>query len=143
MHAAIAAHDLGEALAYMRAGLLRDMVHQDPAAHGLRARRHADLDAATQQLLNRGARLTELMKQPQYSPLSVAEMAISLYAANEGYLDDVDVKKVVDFEAAMQSGIASNNADLLDKINESGDFDDDIAAAMKSALDNFKSNGVY
>jgi F-type H+-transporting ATPase subunit alpha len=83
------------------------------------------------------------MKQAQYSPLSVAEMAFSLYAANEGYLKDVEVKKVVAFEAAMLAHLKSNNADLIAKINESGDYNDDIAAAMKSALDNFKAKGVY
>ena len=70
-------------------------------------------------------------------------MAISLYAANEGYLDDVDVNKVVAFEAALHAHVKSKNGDLLDQINESGDFNDDIEAAMKSALDDFKANGVY
>ena len=83
------------------------------------------------------------MKQPQYSPLGVAEMAFSLFMANEGYLDDVDVKKVVDFEAAMLAHVRSNNKDLLDQINGSGDFSDDIADAMRAALDDFKSKGVY
>lgn len=63
--------------------------------------------------------------------MSVAEQAFSLFAANEGYLDDVEVNKVVDFEAAMQSFIKSNNKDLLDKINASGDFNDEIAAEMR------------
>jgi F-type H+-transporting ATPase subunit alpha len=75
--------------------------------------------------------------------MSVAELAISLYAANEGYLDDVPVAKIVDFEAAMQSGIASNNPDLLDKINESGDYNDEIEAAIKAALDKFKETGTW
>ncbi len=103
----------------------------------------SDLDDATRAQLGRGERVTELMKQAQYSPLSVAEMAFSLYMANEGYLDDVDVKKVVDFETAMVAHIKSNNADLVAKINDTGDYNDDIAAEMKSALDDFKSKGVY
>jgi F-type H+-transporting ATPase subunit alpha len=103
----------------------------------------SDLDDATRAQLELGERVTELMKQAQYSPLSVAEMAFSLFAANEGYLNDVDVKKVVDFEAAMLADIKSNHPDLLAQINETGDYNDDIAAAMKSALDNFKANGVY
>jgi F-type H+-transporting ATPase subunit alpha len=70
-------------------------------------------------------------------------MAFSLFMANEGYLDDVDVKKVVDFEAAMLAHIKSNYADLVDKINDTGDYNDDIAAEMKSALDDFKAKGVY
>jgi len=103
----------------------------------------SDLDDATRAQLERGQRVTELMKQRQYAPLSVAELAMSLFAANEGYLDDVDVNKIVDFEAAMQSGVASNNADLINKINETGDFNDDIAAEMKAALDKFKETGTW
>ncbi|GMR01028.1 MAG: F0F1 ATP synthase subunit alpha [Gammaproteobacteria bacterium] len=103
----------------------------------------SDLDDATRAQLELGERVTELMKQAQYSPLSVAEMGFSLYAANEGYLDDVDVKKVVDYEAAMLADMKSNHADLIARINESGDYNDDIAAEMRSALDNFKANGVY
>jgi F-type H+-transporting ATPase subunit alpha len=103
----------------------------------------SDLDEATRKQLERGQRVTELMKQKQYSPLSVAEMAISLYAANEGFLDDVDVKKIVDFEAAMHGHIRSKNGDLLDKINEAGDYNPDIEAGMKAAIEDFKANGVY
>ena len=83
------------------------------------------------------------MKQGQYAPLSVAEMAVSLFAANEGYIDDVDVKKVVAFEAALHSHVKSNNSDLLDKINESGDYNDEIINGLKSAIETFKANGVY
>jgi F-type H+-transporting ATPase subunit alpha len=93
--------------------------------------------------LELGERVTELMKQAQYSPLLVAEMGFSLFAANEGYLNDVDVKKVVDYEAAMIAYMKSNKADLIAQINESGDYNDNIAAAMTSALDDFKANGVY
>jgi F-type H+-transporting ATPase subunit alpha len=103
----------------------------------------SDLDDATRAQLERGQRVTELMKQKQYAPMSVAELAISLYAANEGFLDDIPVAKIVDFEAAMQSGLASNNADLLDKINESGDYNDEIEAAIKSALEKFKETGTW
>jgi len=105
--------------------------------------RELAVDDATRAQLELGERVTELMKQAQYSPLSVAEMGFSLYAANEGYLDDVDVKKVVDYEAAMLADMKSNHADLIARINESGDYNDDIAAEMRSALDNFKANGVY
>ena len=103
----------------------------------------SDLDDATRAQLELGERVTELMKQAQYSPLSIAEMAFTLFAANEGYLDDVDVKKVVAYEAAMLADMKSNHADLMSKINESGDYNDDIAAQMTAALDNFKANGVY
>ncbi len=103
----------------------------------------SDLDDATRAQLELGERVTELMKQAQYSPLSVAEMAFSLFAANEGFLNDVDVKKIVAYESAMLAHMKSNHADLIAQINESGDYNDDISAAMKSALDNFKANGVY
>jgi F-type H+-transporting ATPase subunit alpha len=103
----------------------------------------SDLDDATRAQLELGERVTELMKQAQYSPLSVAEMAFSLFAANEGYLNDVPVNKVVDFEAAMLADVKSNHSELVAQLNESGDYNDDIAAAMKSALDKFKANGVY
>jgi F-type H+-transporting ATPase subunit alpha len=103
----------------------------------------SDLDEATRKQIDRGQRITELMKQKQYAPMSVAEQAFSLFAANEGYLDNVDVKKVVDFEAAMQSYLKSNQKDLLDSINETGDYNDDIAGKMKAALDDFKQTGTY
>ncbi len=103
----------------------------------------SDLDDATRAQLELGERVTELMKQAQYSPLSVAEMAFVLYAANEGYLNDVPVNKVVTYEAAMLADMKSNHGDLIAQINESGDYNDDISTAMESALDNFKANGVY
>ncbi len=103
----------------------------------------SDLDEATRKQLERGERVTELMKQNQYAPLSVAEMAFSLQAANEGYLDDVDVKSVVSFEAAMLAYLGSENGDLMDQINKSGDFNDDISAAMCKAIEGFKANGSW
>ena len=103
----------------------------------------SDLDEATRKQLQRGERVTELMKQVQYSPMSVAQMAISLFAANEGYLDDVDVKKVVDFERAMQAYMKSSQSALLDKINATGDFNDEIAAAMHESLKAFKANNTW
>jgi len=103
----------------------------------------SDLDETTRKQIERGQRVTELMKQKQYAPLSVAEMACSLFAANEGLIDDVDVKKVVDFEAALHSFLRSNSADLLAKIDESGDFNDDVAGEMKAAIEKFKASGTY
>ena len=103
----------------------------------------SDLDDATRKQLERGQRVTELMKQGQYAPLTVAEMAVSLFAANEGLIDDVPVNKVVDFEAAMHAHVKSNHADILDKINESGDYNDEIVKGMTAAIEDFKSNGVY
>ena len=103
----------------------------------------SDLDEATRKQLERGQRVTELMKQKQYAPLTIAEMAVSLYAANEGYLDDVDVNRIVTFEEAMLAHVKSNFADLLDQINASGDYNDDIAARIAAAIEDFKTNGVY
>ena len=103
----------------------------------------SDLDAATKAQLERGKRVTELMKQKQYSPLTIAEMAISLYAANEGYLDDVDVDKLLNFEAALHAHMNSANADLAAQINEKGDWNGDIIEAVKACVESFKANGVY
>jgi F-type H+-transporting ATPase subunit alpha len=103
----------------------------------------SDLDAATRRQLERGRRVTELMKQKQYSPLSVGEMAISLYAVNEGYLDEVPANKVVDFEAALHAHARTNAQALLDKINATGNYDDAIGAELKALLDSFKATGTY
>ena len=103
----------------------------------------SDLDETTRKQIDRGRRVTELMKQKQYAPLSVAEMAFSLLAANEGYLDDVDVTKVVAFEGALHAYLRASNAELLAKINESGDFNDEIAAEMKAAIEKFKATSTY
>ncbi|MEZ0149199.1 MAG: F0F1 ATP synthase subunit alpha [Candidatus Reddybacter sp.] len=100
----------------------------------------SDLDDATREQLEHGQRVTELMKQGQYSPLSVAEMGVSLYAANEGYLKPVPVNKIVDFEAALLSYMRSDHGDLLAKVNESGAWDDDIQASFKAALDKFSAS---
>jgi F-type H+-transporting ATPase subunit alpha len=103
----------------------------------------SDLDEATRRQLERGQRVTELMKQPQYSPLSVAEMAISLFAVNEGFLDDVPANQVVAFEAALHAHAKSNAAELIDRINSSGDYDDDIASQLRALLGSFKTLGAY
>ncbi|MBL1432712.1 MAG: F0F1 ATP synthase subunit alpha [Gammaproteobacteria bacterium] len=103
----------------------------------------SDLDDTTRAQLERGQRVTELMKQPQYSPLSVAEQAVSLFAANEGFLDDVELSKIVSFEAALHSYMRSSHSDLLDKIDKSGDFGDDIKNGLKSAISSFKSTGTW
>ncbi|MFP4076650.1 MAG: F0F1 ATP synthase subunit alpha [Halochromatium sp.] len=103
----------------------------------------SDLDEATRKQLERGERVTELMKQLQYHPLNVGEMAVSLFAANEGYLDDVEVKKVVDFERALQGYMASNHKSLLDDINASGKYDDEIKSALHGALKDFKANHTW
>ena len=103
----------------------------------------SDLDEATRKQLEHGQRVTELMKQNQYSPMSVAEMGTVLYAANEGFLDDVDVEKVVAFEAALMSYMRGEQAELLAKINEKGDYNDEIAASLKAALEKFKNTQTW
>ena len=103
----------------------------------------SDLDDATRKQLEHGQRVTELMKQKQYSPLSVAEMGIVLFVANEGYLDDVDVTKVVAFEAALLDYFNSESSALRDEINESGDYSDDIAAKLKACVESFKSSRTF
>ncbi len=103
----------------------------------------SDLDEATRKQLARGERVTELMKQPQYSPLSIANMAVSLFAANEGYLDDVDAKKVVTFEAALHDYMKSKQEKLLERINENGDYNDEIEQALHEAIKDFKANSAW
>ena len=103
----------------------------------------SDLDEQTRKQLERGERVMELMKQQQYSPLTVADMAVSLYAVDKGYIDDVEVGKVVEFESAMHDFTRSQHKDLLDKINETGDYNDDIEAALAKAIDDFKAKGSW
>ncbi len=103
----------------------------------------SDLDETTRKQLGRGARVTELMKQKQYAPMSVGQMAISLFAANEGYLDDVEANKVVDFEAALQTYAKTEQTELLKTINESGDYTDQIQADLHAALKDFKANHTW
>jgi F-type H+-transporting ATPase subunit alpha len=103
----------------------------------------SDLDEATRKQLEHGQRVTELMKQKQYSPLSVAEMGLVLYVANEGYLDDVEIKKVLDFEAALLSYANSEGSALMAKINEKGDWNGEIEAGLKQLVQKFKSTQTW
>jgi len=103
----------------------------------------SDLDESTRKQIERGQRVTELMKQNQYSPLSVAQMAVSIYAANAGYLDDVEVNKVRDFEDALQNYVKSEHSGLLDTINASGDYNDDIQSSIDAAIKQFKATHAW
>ena len=103
----------------------------------------SDLDEATRKQLERGQRVMELMKQKQYSPLSVAEMGVSLFAVEYGYIDDVELEKIIPFEEALHNYMNSEKADLMSKINESGDYNDDIAEELKSAIETFKKNSTW
>lgn len=102
----------------------------------------SDLDEVTRKQLERGRRVTELMKQLQYSPLSVSDMAVSLYASNEGFMDDVDVPKILAFEAAIHQTLHQKHADLMAKIESTKDLDKDAEAQLKAALVEFKKSWV-
>ncbi|RLK46499.1 ATP synthase F1 subcomplex alpha subunit [Alkalispirillum mobile] len=103
----------------------------------------SDLDEATRKQLERGQRVMELMKQPQYSPMTVAEMGISLYAADAGYLDDVEVSKVVDFQAALVDYLRSEQKALLEELNKTPDYNDEVVEKMKKAVEAFKSSRTW
>ena len=83
------------------------------------------------------------MKQKQYTPMSIAEMGISIYAANEGYLEDIELNKILDFEAALLSYMNSEHVDLVKQINDTGEYNDDIGAQFKAAIDKFKATQTW
>ncbi|MDH4744782.1 F0F1 ATP synthase subunit alpha [Sphingomonas sp. CBMAI 2297] len=97
----------------------------------------SDLDASTQRLLNRGARLTELLKQPQFNPLPFEEQTASIFAGTQGFLDAVAVQDVVRYEAAMLADLRANHADILSAIRDSKDLSDEVKAKLKAALEAF------
>ncbi|HKZ74292.1 MAG TPA: F0F1 ATP synthase subunit alpha [Steroidobacteraceae bacterium] len=103
----------------------------------------SDLDEATRRQLERGIRVTEVMKQKQYSPMSVAEMALSIYAVNSGYMDKVDRKKVVGFEADLQAFARQSYARLLSDINANPNLTPDFEAALKKVCEDFLQTGAY
>jgi F-type H+/Na+-transporting ATPase subunit alpha len=103
----------------------------------------SDLDEATRNQIERGQRVTELMKQNQFSPMSVAQLAVSLFAANNGFIDDVEPNKVTDFEAALQDYMMAHENELMDKINESGNYNSEIEASLNSAIESFKSTSTW
>ena len=103
----------------------------------------SDLDEATRKQLERGQRVTEVMKQKQYSPMSVAQMAVSLFAVDRGYLDEVDIRKIGDFETALQSYMQASHAELLAQINKSGEFNDEVEAGLKAAVEDFKAHHAW
>ena len=103
----------------------------------------SDLDDATRAQLEHGQRVTELMKQKQYAPMSVAEQGVVIFAAEKGYLKDVEISKVVDFEASLLSYANSEGSELLAKINEKGGYDADIESGLKALLDNFVATQTY
>ena len=100
----------------------------------------SDLDDATRKQLERGRRVTELMKQAQFAPLSVAEMAVSLFSINQGYFDDIEVGKVLAFESELHKYMKASHAALMDKIESTKDLDKDGEAQMAAAITEFKKN---
>lgn len=103
----------------------------------------SDLDEVTRRQLEHGERITELMKQKQYSPMTVAEMGIIMYAATQGYLADIEVNKVLDFESALISYMNAEHSSFMQQANETGGFDDAIEETMKNAIDSFKSTQTW
>src|SRR5512138_3720540 len=103
----------------------------------------SDLDEATRRQLERGQRVTEVMKQKQYSPMSVAEMALSIYAVNNGYMDKVDRVKIGDFEAGLQAHAKTNHKDALDAINANPVLSPENEEALKKICDEFVATGTY
>jgi F-type H+/Na+-transporting ATPase subunit alpha len=97
----------------------------------------SDLDASTQRLLNRGSRLTELLKQPQFSPLKMEEQVCVIWAGTNGYLDALPLQKVRAFEDGLLSTLRGKNVDILNAIRDSRDLGDDTAAKLKSVVENF------
>ena len=103
----------------------------------------SDLDEATRKQLERGQRVMELMKQKQYSPLSVAGIAVSLYAVENGYVDDVELEKVGDFEAALHDFMHGERKQLMAEIQEKAEYTDEIASALKDSLEEFRKNHTW
>jgi F-type H+-transporting ATPase subunit alpha len=103
----------------------------------------SDLDDATRKQLERGRRVTELMKQPQYSPMSIAQMALSLFAVNKGYMDDIEVNKILAFESALMAYMKAHHQDILERIESTGNLDDETEKALTAAVEAFKQTGVY
>nr|WP_267330588.1 MULTISPECIES: F0F1 ATP synthase subunit alpha [unclassified Gilliamella] len=103
----------------------------------------SDLDEATRNQLSHGEKVTELLKQKQYSPMTVAEQSIVLYAAERGYLEDVELAKVLSFETALLSYAHSQYADFVKQIDETGNYNDEIESKLKALLENFKSTQTW
>jgi F-type H+-transporting ATPase subunit alpha len=98
----------------------------------------SDLDASTQQLLNRGAKLTELLKQDQYSPMTVAEQVISVFTGVKGHLDDVDLNKIKKFEKDILEKIRLNAPEILEAIQSSGKLEENIEKSLSQIIEEYK-----
>jgi len=103
----------------------------------------SDLDEATRKQLERGRRVTELLKQPQYQPLQVWELSVALFAANNAYLDDLEIKDVLPFEKGLREFLKAKHADLIGRIEDKKDLAKDDEAILHTALKDFKKSGAY
>ena len=103
----------------------------------------SDLDEATRKQLEHGVRVTELMKQKQYAPMSIADQAVSIYASNEGYLNDVPVEKIGAFEEALLAFMRSQHGALMDDIDRTANYNDTIEAGIKQGIESFKATQAY
>ena len=103
----------------------------------------SDLDDATKQQLASGKAFTELLKQKQYAPMSVAQQALSLFAADRGYMSDVEVEKILDFEEALHGYLSAEKSDLEDQINSTGDWNDDIETQFVDLVEDFKKTQTF
>jgi F-type H+-transporting ATPase subunit alpha len=103
----------------------------------------SDLDEATRRQLERGKRVVELLKQPQYQPLQVWELAVSLYAVNNGYLDDIEVEQILPFEKALKESLKSKHAALIQRIEDKKELSKEDDAELAAAIDEFKKHGAY
>ena len=98
----------------------------------------SDLDASTQQLLNRGAKLTELLKQDQYSPMTVAEQVISVFTGVKGYLDDIEIGKIKQFENDVIEKVKTDKPEIIDKIQSSGKLEEETEKLVIQAIEEYK-----
>lgn len=103
----------------------------------------SDLDESTRKQLERGQRITEVMKQKQYQPLSIAEMAVVLFAADQGFLDDVPLNSLAEFEQELLVDLRNNHSNLIEKINQKGDYNDEIVASIRSLIESFKKTHAW
>ena len=103
----------------------------------------SDLDASTQKLLNRGSKLTELLKQNQYSPMTIAEQVVSIFTGVNGYLDDLELNQIRDFEKDLYELIKSSHSDIIESINSSGDLNDDTSSKLTSIIEEFKLSLIH
>ncbi len=103
----------------------------------------SDLDEVTRKQLNKGQRFTEIMKQKQYTPLTIAEMALSLFAVDQGFVDDVELKKIVSFERELHAYFRQNYTSLMDSINSNPDYNDQIATQLREVVTKFKETQTW